>query len=110
MSVMSPDPTWYALCQEKEHNLAGTGSSPSIKVTKLPPMTILKPADEPIEVIAVTGLVPPYNSGGPVVEITLRNVSDKPVTSVTATLSGVGPSLVVFSFGDLALGRIITKQ
>ena len=40
---------------------------------------------QPIEVISVSGVGPP-NPGGPFVEITLKNVSEDPVTSLKATL------------------------
>jgi hypothetical protein len=40
----------------------------------------------PIEIVSVTGPIPPYNPGGPVVGITLRDIGDQPVTSLDATL------------------------
>jgi hypothetical protein len=54
----------------------------------------------PIEVVSVLGPVPPFNPGGPVVEITLKNVSGKPVVSLNATLAIVrtGPSNTPFIF------------
>jgi len=41
---------------------------------------------EPIEVISVSGPLQPINPGGPIVEITLKNASDEPVVSLTASL------------------------
>ena len=41
---------------------------------------------QPIEVVSVTGPLQPINPGGPIVEITLKNVAAEPVTSVTANL------------------------
>lgn len=40
----------------------------------------------PIEIVAVTGPLQPINPGGPIVEITLKNVAAEPVTAVTANL------------------------
>ena len=39
-----------------------------------------------IEVISVTGPVPPYTPGGPTIKIVLKNVSTRPVISLTAEL------------------------
>jgi hypothetical protein len=41
---------------------------------------------QPIEVTSVLGPLQPFNPGGPVVEITLKNVGVEPVISLTATL------------------------
>jgi hypothetical protein len=49
----------------------------------------------PVEVVSVKGPIPPFNPGGPVVSITLRNVGDTPITSLSATLpiNTQGPKL-----------------
>jgi hypothetical protein len=39
-----------------------------------------------VEIISVTGPIPPFTPGGPTVEITLKNVSAEHVTGLTATL------------------------
>lgn len=39
-----------------------------------------------VGIISVTGPIPPITPGGPTVEITLKNVSTEPITSLTATL------------------------
>lgn len=41
---------------------------------------------QPIEIIAVVGPLQPINPGGPIVEITLKNMADEPIVSLTATL------------------------
>jgi hypothetical protein len=41
---------------------------------------------EPVEVVSVIGPVPPYNPGGPVVAITLKNAGEEPVTYLKVTL------------------------
>ena len=41
---------------------------------------------EPVEVVSALGPLEPYTPAGPAVEITLKNVSDEPVVSLTATL------------------------
>jgi len=53
----------------------------------------------PVEVVSVTGPVPPYNPGGPVVSVALKNVGDISITSLNATLPSVpGGSSVPYSF------------
>jgi hypothetical protein len=49
----------------------------------------------PVEVVSVTGPIPPLNPGGPVVSITLRNVGETPITSLSATIpiNTQGPEL-----------------
>jgi len=39
-----------------------------------------------VEIISVIGPIPPFTPAGPAVEITLKNMSAEPVTSLTATL------------------------
>jgi hypothetical protein len=41
---------------------------------------------QPIDVVSVSGPLPPINPGGPIVEITLKNISSEPVISLTATI------------------------
>jgi hypothetical protein len=41
---------------------------------------------EPIEIVSVLGPFPPFNPGGPNVQITLKNVGIEPVISLAATL------------------------
>jgi len=55
---------------------------------------------QPIEVVSVVGPIPPFNPGGPVVEITLKNVSNEPVVSLNASLGIIraGPSDTPFTF------------
>ncbi len=55
---------------------------------------------QPIQVVAVSGPLPPINPGGPNVEVTLKNVSSESVVSLTASLgvSRAGPSNTPFVF------------
>ena len=57
-------------------------------------------SQQPIEVVSVLGPSPPFNPGGPVVEITLKNVSSVPVVSLQASLgiTRAGPSNTPFTF------------
>jgi hypothetical protein len=57
-------------------------------------------SQQPIEVVSVLGPIPPFNPGGPVVEITLKNVSSEPVVSLKASLgiTRAGPSNTPFTF------------
>ncbi len=64
--------------------------------------TVTPPDQEPVEVVSVTGPMPPFNPGGPTVEIVLENISAEPIVYLTATLSidGSLPSgQFTFSFG-----------
>ena len=55
---------------------------------------------QPIEVVSVSGPLSPINPGGPIVEVTLKNVSSEPAVSLTASLgiSRAGPSNTPFIF------------
>jgi hypothetical protein len=55
---------------------------------------------QPIDVMSVEGPIPPLNPGGPVVQITLKNVSGEPVVSLAAALgiTRAGPSNTPFTF------------
>jgi hypothetical protein len=53
---------------------------------------------QPIEIVSVLGPVGPFNRGGPIVEITLKNVSVEPVISLTATLEVSSASGFPFDF------------
>ena len=48
--------------------------------------TITPTNQQPIEIISVLGPLQPINPGGPIVEITLRNVGAEPVVTLAATL------------------------
>jgi hypothetical protein len=53
---------------------------------------------QPIEIVSVLGPVGPVNPGGPIVEITLKNVSVEPVISLTATLEANTAFDISFAF------------
>lgn len=55
---------------------------------------------QPIQVVSVSGPLPPINPGGPPVQVTLKNVSGQPVVSLTASLgiNRAGPSSEPFIF------------
>lgn len=57
-------------------------------------------SQQPVEVVSVSGPLPPINPGGPPVQVTLKNVSGEPVVSLTASLaiSRAGPSSEPFVF------------
>jgi hypothetical protein len=69
-------------------------SSVTTTITSTQPTTATMPttsptlsqSQQPIEIISVLGPLPPINPGGPIVEITLKNVSNNPVIFLTATL------------------------
>lgn len=51
-----------------------------------------------VEVVSVIGPILPVNPGGPVVSITLRNVVDAPITSLSATLLFNAVTKLPYSF------------
>jgi hypothetical protein len=57
-------------------------------------------SQQPLEVVSVLGPIAPFNPGGPVVEITLKNVSSEPIVSLKASLGIIraGPSNTPFIF------------
>lgn len=46
---------------------------------------------EPVEVLSVTGPIPPTNPGGPVVKVDVKNTGDTPIVYLNASLSFVPP-------------------
>lgn len=64
--------------------------------------TTTAPVVKPIEIVSVTGPMPPFNPGGPNVEIVVKNVSQWPVYHLIAILDlGLQTPAVgyVFDFG-----------
>lgn len=57
-------------------------STSSPTTTSSPTLTNL----QPIEVVSVTGPLPPVNPGGPNVEIILKNILSEPIVTLNATL------------------------
>lgn len=53
---------------------------------------------QPIEIISVVGPLQPINPGGPIVEITLKNVATNPVVSLSASLELGAPRPFAFNF------------
>jgi hypothetical protein len=69
---------------------------------------------QPIEVLSVIGPIPPLNPGGPVVEITLKNVSSEPVVSLKASLgiiqTGSSYTAFVFDFDVTPSNPLLTNN
>jgi hypothetical protein len=53
---------------------------------------------QPIEIVSALGPIPPFTPGGPEIEITLKNVSNEPVVSLTAIFTNLGPRDFDFEF------------
>ena len=47
---------------------------------------------EPVEVLSVTGPIAPFNPGGPVVDVDVKNTGGAPIVSLNASLSFVPPA------------------
>lgn len=54
--------------------------------------------NEPVEIVSAIGPVPPINPGGPVVEITAKNVSSESVVSLSIFLELSNPRKIDFDF------------
>ncbi len=89
-----------------------SGCSPSPGPTSTSPApsptATLPPGQEPIEISSATGPHEPINPGGPIVEITLKNVSDEPVIFLEAALEvhGVADRPFEFAF-DVTLSNLL---
>jgi hypothetical protein len=53
---------------------------------------------QPIKIVSALGPEPPFTPGGPEIEITLKNVSNEPVVSLTAIFTNLGPREFDFDF------------
>jgi hypothetical protein len=83
--------------------VSGCRAAPGTTATTTQPQltTTLPPGQEPVEVVSVTGPIPPINPGGPTIEITLKNISTENVIYLTGSLgiNRSGPSSpFTFSF------------
>ncbi len=52
----------------------------------------------PVEVVSVIGPIPPYNPGGPVISVTLKNVGGVAITSLDAAITLAPPPYTPFVF------------
>jgi hypothetical protein len=50
------------------------------------PAAVTTTPGQPVEITSVAGPFPPYNAGGPVVEVTVKNVAAEAVVSLKTTL------------------------
>ncbi len=84
----------------------GPAPSPTPASPAPSPTATLPPGQEPIEIVSATGPLEPINPGGPIVEITLKNVSDDPVIFLDASLeaNGVADRPFLFHF-DVSLSH-----
>ena len=67
----------------------------------------------PLRVVSVTGPIPPYNPGGPVVSIAVKNIANLPITFLNATLevSSAEPSVIYsFNFGINSSNPLLQNQ
>ncbi len=96
--------------------LAGC-SSPSTSTPSTPPPTSTPsgtPTDQkPMEVVSLSGPVPPINPGGPTVELVLKNVSAEAVVSLSVTLEINRPFNLAFDVSlpvPVMAGKTITSR
>jgi hypothetical protein len=67
-----------AACSNNKLTSTTTAAIPATTATQVNP--------QPIEVVMVSGPLQPINPGGPVIEITLKNIGSVPVTNLSAIL------------------------
>ena len=70
-------------------------TSPS-KTTSATTLSSTPTNQQPIEVVSLTGPLPPVNPGGPNVEIILKNISTEPIVTLNVTLELNKPFNFVF--------------
>jgi hypothetical protein len=61
-------------------------STTTFTTTSTTTLTIVSAIASPIEVVSVAGPIPPYNPGGPVVSVTLKDVGTSTISALDATL------------------------
>ncbi|HYB04837.1 MAG TPA: hypothetical protein VED17_10260 [Nitrososphaerales archaeon] len=67
----------------------------------------------PLRVVSITGPIPPYNPGGPVVSIAVKNTANLPITFLNATLEvpSAEPSVSYsFNFGINSSNPLLQNQ
>jgi hypothetical protein len=64
---------------------------------------------QPIEVVSASGPLQPYNPGGPIVAIILKNTSVEPVVSLAAVFTGLGPRDFKFNFNVSASNPMLSN-
>jgi hypothetical protein len=85
-----------------------TACSNTMPITTLTTTPTGMPQYRPIEVVGVVGPIPPYNPGGPMVEVTLKNIGGEPVVQLKAALQ-LG-KYYDFSFNVTASAPLVTGQ
>lgn len=86
-------------------SLAACASTPTTTPTPTPTNEI------PIEVVSVSGPLQPINPGGPIVEMTLKNVSPEPVVSLNATLElGIPNRTFIFEFNVTSANPLLPDK
>jgi hypothetical protein len=75
-------------------------STSTFTTTSTTTLTVVSAISSPIEVVSVAGPIPPYNPGGPVVSVTLKNVGISTITALDATLGveNLGNGVSGYSF------------
>lgn len=67
----------------------------------------------PVQIVSVEGPIPPYNPGGPVISVTLKNVGKAPIVSLIANLNvpSAEPSIqYTFSFAVNSSVPLLPRQ
>jgi hypothetical protein len=78
----------FAACNSpaSTSNVTTPSSTPTPTASPTPTPSQSQQNQQPVEIISVLGPLQPINPGGPIVEITLKNVAVEPVVSLAATL------------------------
>ncbi len=82
-----------------------TTSPTTVMTTTTAPATTNQ---QPVEIVSVLGPLPPINPGGPIVEITVKNVSNEPIASLSAGVQ-LGRTFT-FVFNNTASNPLLPGQ
>ena len=75
--------------------------------------TVLESSQQPVQVVSMIGPIPPYNPGGPVISVTLKNVGRTLIISLNATLKLPSAEPLVrysFNFNVSSLNPLLQGQ
>jgi hypothetical protein len=84
--------------------------TPTPAITATPTPTPTPQNQQPVEIVSISGPLAPINPGGPIVEITLKNISAQPVVALSARLDLGTPRSFVFNFAVAPAGPLLPAQ
>jgi streptogramin lyase len=101
---------WFTQSTQNEIGKISPANGSVTKYSLATSTTTTTGSQQLIEVISVFGPVQPFNPGGPMVEITLKNVSAEPVIALTAVFTELGPHKFTFDFAVTPETPLVSYQ